>query len=98
MEILFGWIAIAGVTAMVASSKGRSGFGWFILGLLLSLLALVLVALLPSLKALPVEEVRASRYPPGTMVKDCPDCGEEVLATANVCRYCGYRPAEATPQ
>lgn len=38
------------VTPVVAHSKGRNWFGWLVLGLLLPVIALLLVALLPSLK------------------------------------------------
>ena len=51
MGIVASWILSAIVTAIVARSRGRSAFGWFLLGCLFSIFALVLVALLPFLKA-----------------------------------------------
>jgi len=82
MEIFFIWFVIAIVTAMVASSRGRSGGGWFLLACLISIFALILVALLPSLKA-PI-----GAPTPKTHVK-CPDCKELVLNEARVCKHCG---------
>lgn len=40
MELLFFWVVMAVITAMVASSRGRSGFGFFLYGLLLWPIAL----------------------------------------------------------
>ncbi len=48
MEILAFWIIIAGATTIIASSKGRSGFGWFVLGFLFSLVALIVVCAMPA--------------------------------------------------
>lgn len=84
MEIFLLWIGCAVVCSMVASSKGRSGFGWFILGGLFSLLALILVALLPSKK----------QYANGVAVSSethvrCPDCRELVYIDARKCKHCG---------
>ena len=74
-------------TAVVASAKGRSAFGWLILGCLFSLLALILVACLPSLKQ-PALAPDAPR--PDTHVR-CPDRKEFVLNEANVCKHCGAK-------
>lgn len=82
MEIVFAWIVIAGFTAAVASSKGRSGFGWFVLGCLFSLIALIAVAVMPSLKA------SADVPTPETHVR-CPDCRELVRNDARKCKHCG---------
>lgn len=49
MELLLFWLIFAVASAVVASSKNRSGFGWFILGLLFSFVALIIVAILPAL-------------------------------------------------
>ena len=43
MEILFIWLGIATVTGIAANARGRSFFGWFCLGMLFSLLALITV-------------------------------------------------------
>lgn len=92
VEFFFIWLIIAIICGVVASSKGRSGIGWFLLGFLFSFFALILVALLPSLKGKPGEEVVS----PGTHGK-CPDCAEVVRLEAKVCKHCGKRfePAKA---
>ena len=91
MELVTFWVLSAIVTAIVASSKGRSTFGWFVLGCLISIFALILVALLPSLKAPPQS---AGAPSPHTHVR-CPDCKEFVLNEARVCKHCG---AKLVPQ
>jgi membrane protein implicated in regulation of membrane protease activity len=82
VEIFFLWIALTIACAVVAASKGRSVIGWTVLGLLFSLLAFIVVAVMPSIK-------EAKDAPdPGTHVK-CPDCRELVLMDARKCKHCG---------
>lgn len=45
--IFIMWLTVAGFTAAVASSKGRWGFGWFCLGALFGVFALVAVGFMP---------------------------------------------------
>lgn len=85
MELLIFWLVVAVATAMVASSRGRSGFGWFILGGMFSLIALFVVAVLPSQKAAPRDPNAPS---PDTHVR-CPDCREFVYKDARKCKHCG---------
>lgn len=82
MEWLMLWLVVAVACAVIASSKGRSGFGWFILGFLFSLISLVVVAVLPSKKKDP------DAPDPDTHVK-CPDCREFVRMDARKCKHCG---------
>ena len=49
MEIILLLLVGATVVAIIANSKGRSGFGWFVFGVLLLLPAIILVIVLPSL-------------------------------------------------
>lgn len=52
MSIVFFWFVFAIIVGVAANSRGRSGFGWFLLSVLLSpLLAGLLVLALPSLNA-----------------------------------------------
>ena len=84
--ILLG-IVTAVVTSVIAQwSKGRSGIGWFLLGLVAPVIALFVIILMPKLEIGPTPE---------THVK-CPDCKELVLKEASVCKHCGCRLVPTT--
>jgi hypothetical protein len=50
MEIFWVWFGIAVLTGVAASSKGKTGFGWFVLGAMFSILALLIIVVLPSFR------------------------------------------------
>lgn len=78
MEILIiVWLALAIVIGSIASGRGRSGFGWFLLALLVSpLLAAVLLLL-----------VGPGKGTGGALI--CSACGGHVSPQFSVCRHCG---------
>jgi len=89
MFIVITWLICGVVTGIIASSKGRTGVGWFLIGCILGIFGLILIACLPSLQAPatgPTNQVADARP-----TKTCPDCGETVLMVANVCKHCGLR-------
>jgi hypothetical protein len=86
MEIFFLWFVFAVVVGIGAGARGRNGFGWWLLAMLISpLLALILLVLLPS-----VTPGSTAAPHPDTHVK-CPDCAELVLREARVCKHCGCK-------
>lgn len=85
IAIIFFWLLFALVVGMVASSRGRSGFGWFILACLISPLLAGIILLVSANR-----RSQAERPNPSTHVK-CPDCKELILKNARVCRYCGCK-------
>ena len=48
--ILFCWIAMAVLCAVIASSKNRSVFGWLVAGALFGIFALVAICAVPKLE------------------------------------------------
>jgi Uncharacterised protein family UPF0547 len=76
--ILMFWLALCAVAAYIASNKGRSGVGIFLLSVFLSPLVGVIVALAmsPNLAA--------------QGKKKCPSCAEFVQPDAKVCRFCQH--------
>lgn len=87
MEFVVGWLVLSVVVGVVASARGRSGFGYFLLAAVLSpLVGLVLALALPA-KFQPVA-ADPDRPTPETHVR-CPDCRELVRADARKCKHCG---------
>ncbi len=76
--VLF-WFVFAFAPAILASRKGRSAVGWFLLALLISpVLTLIFVAVLPDLNQ---QKDLAGRVP-------CPFCKELIKREAVRCPHC----------
>ena len=72
------WLLCAFATMGVATAKNRNVVGWFFIGLVLPVIALIVVSVMPALAD------------PDKM-KKCPECAETVLKDAKVCKHCGHR-------
>lgn len=83
MEIAILWLLCGIASAAIANSKGRSGCGWFLLGILFGPFGFV-VAALPSMKTAP-------RAPTPKTHVQCPDCAELILKEARKCKHCGCK-------
>jgi len=55
------WIVFGAICAAIAQSRGRSAVGWFVIGALTSCIGLILVLVLPDLKAQQEREERMRR-------------------------------------
>lgn len=83
MELGFIWFLLSIAVGVLAGNKGRSGFGFFLLSLILSPLIGLIFAL--AVRNLKTERDLPSPY---THVR-CPDCRELVLKEAKKCKHCG---------
>ena len=86
MELLIFWLIVAVIVGVIASNRGRSGFGGFLLSVLISpLLGLILVLVLADKKK-ELQERQTTN--PGPRAA-CWQCKEMVVVGAGKCRYCG---------
>lgn len=79
------WLAFSIIAGIIASNKGRSGFGFFLLSVALSPLIGVIGALIAKPNKANIERTELSA---GSM-KRCPFCAELVKKKAIVCKHCG---------
>ena len=95
--IVGAWIVLAIVCGAAASTKKKSGLGWFFLALVISpLLTLVILAFM---NPEPETSTIAEGATPGKAWQ-CPKCGFWNKGTATVCDKIGCkaeRPASGTP-
>jgi len=65
MEIVIGWLMFAIIVGVSANSRGRSGFGWFVLAMVISpLIAILFLLALPNLRQQDLLKQIAVRRPP----------------------------------
>lgn len=48
--LIFFWAMCAIASAVIANSKGRSGFAWFLLGFIFGIFGLIMVCAMPALR------------------------------------------------
>ena len=79
------WVALSVAVGVFASSRGRSGVGWFFLSLLISpVLGLLFLAVTRDLSS----GATASAGPSEATHVRCPACAEWVFPEAAVCKHC----------
>ena len=86
MEIFIWWVLLSILAGWIAGSKGRNGFGTFLLSIFLSPLIGIIVALVLERE----KEIDPNAPTAETHVK-CPDCAELVKREAKVCKHCGCK-------
>lgn len=96
VEVFVLWLALSVAAGAIAVAKGRSGIGYFLISIFLTpLVGLILVI------ALPRREASIKHPGPGDIAAGarvpCPQCAEQIVATAKLCRFCGHQMAAAQP-
>jgi len=85
--MIAGWIILSILCGILANSYGRSGFGYFMLSLLLSpLIGFIAVLIAGENK----ENTDNAKIASGES-KKCPDCAELIKIEAKVCKHCGKK-------
>jgi len=83
--IYLTWIILSILCGIYASGKGKSGFGYFLLSVLLSPLIGFVAALIAKEDTVNIEKKEMSLG----VKRKCPFCAELVKSEAIICKHCG---------
>lgn len=85
MDLILAVFAFFGacVCGGVASARGRSGIGWFLVGLLIWPVALIFLLVLPRNQKV----VEKRQIEDGELVR-CSQCAELIRPDARICKHC----------
>lgn len=92
MEIFLLWLGCAILCAVVAPGRGRSGAGWFFIGLIFGVFGVIALLAMPNLAQLQFQKELMAPRPPRRDPDDirlCRHCAEEIRRAAKVCKHCG---------
>ena len=84
------YIIFAVLVGVYASSKGRTGFGFFLIAMILDPIIGLIIALVIS----PVNKIVDQNALSTGEFKKCPRCAELVKAEASLCKHCGTELSE----
>jgi hypothetical protein len=84
MEWVVIWLGLAIAAGVIASSKGRSGFGYFVLGFFLPLIGVLIAIGMSSAKPIVTKQAETTEGR-----ARCPSCAEYIQPAAKKCRFCG---------
>ena len=92
MPFLLIWLCFGIAAAIVASNKNRSGFGWFLLGILLGPFGLIFALVVAKIERppdpyTPLPALTADQFI-DQQTKLCPHCAETIKLAAKKCRFC----------
>jgi tRNA(Ile2) C34 agmatinyltransferase TiaS len=85
MEWIVLWFMLAIVAGVIAANKGRSGFGFFLLAIVLSPLIGIIAAAAAKSNVTNIEKEQIESGDART----CPHCAEVIKLAAKVCKHCG---------
>lgn len=91
INLLLLALVFGALTSLAAKRKNRDQVAWFWIGFIFNLFGLIAVLIIQPLERHTEEAGHGGAPTSSRKTKKCPDCAEEILLEARVCRFCGHK-------